>query len=952
MKTERCGKWCRAIQRYGADWMFLSSLLLILMFTLILAAPRTVFAFQEVVTLRVLGDPIVVNFAAPPDVLRRFPEVTVTAVLKGGVAIDIAWQGVANTVLIPTVGLSATEEEQKQGKTVKKGNIAFLWGLQDRDERWHSLDELDYIAVQHTPATPGTSFNGYRTELRVVWIDKAWRTVHDGQTTRFNVQAQLRTRFVGGRIEFLESQSGQPAPRTAGEQITLEFPKGTSPASARFSRGEEVILAEGTQITNCQLDPQTQARYTLNAPCQWTWPPSEGTAKVVLVAKQLDFAIPYDRNGAVEDIALSSMRVFVANANGEAVESRVTAGRPGILIVRGTATTTSARFTLKGDPNFEDMESVEVPIDGGQLKLVRRRPHVLSIRGSELRIQKIRSAEIMDFGRWVALVSPAQLDEIRPELNSSVIKIPVDKNLGTREAKIIALTYFEGNKTQIRERTFCFLLGSAETIDLDNSERTGDCLDNSRQIILNMTLRGQPFRGGIQFLTRGIKGQGVIDLTGGRPLTGQNLPDVLILKDNALFEDGQWDLKGQFEVSINLAPKKQDIALLFLDAGGQPIQEGVTVRATMGNQVGELNSSTPECKVSLRVIPKDLIRIAATSANYESNSEFAYEGTNAGPVRVTMTPRRERVAANGSTAIRVRPFFKARGKEQSVDATIQAFDARCNGSSTATVLRKSSDADGYTGALNVPAGTPVAASFELGRGQSRPPLALPGNVSIPNGRNAVEVYFARPTIAVLFNPSASFQKALNSRIEEVKQQTWKVFEELTKPAWDENAAYRYFGVIAESDQSVESGLVKAVETTPLDVSSISRERAVGAIEFKAIEVPALKAVKAYGRFLDGFSYPASSNHRGTLVYVQAGEAAPVLSVDPDIDELNRELEKERIKAVVVQLSPGQGKPKVLTKENHANLKLLEFSMGTESRDDYRSAFDKVIDELSSFQLTK
>ena len=168
----------------------------VLAMTLLVASLQVGFGFNQD-RLQQPGDSIVVRVNGTPDKLATISKVRVLAVLKDGATTDIVWQGTFAKISIPTFGLEATEEEKSTGKTALKENVAHVWGVQSPQHKWISFEEIDRITIEHGSETPGAT-DGYRSELRLMWVNKGWRVSHNGKNSKFEeVEVELRNRPTG-----------------------------------------------------------------------------------------------------------------------------------------------------------------------------------------------------------------------------------------------------------------------------------------------------------------------------------------------------------------------------------------------------------------------------------------------------------------------------------------------------------------------------------------------------------------------------------------------------------------------------------------------------------------------------------------------------------------------------------------------------------------------------------
>jgi len=144
--------------------------------------------------LQETGDSIVVRVNGTSAVLATVSKVRVLVTLKDGATNEIVFQGTFAKVSIPTFGLEATEEEKSTGKTAVKDNIAYVWGLQNTQHRWISFEEIDHITIEHGSETTGAT-DGYRSEIRLAWVNKGWRIAYNGKNSKFEeVEVELRNR--------------------------------------------------------------------------------------------------------------------------------------------------------------------------------------------------------------------------------------------------------------------------------------------------------------------------------------------------------------------------------------------------------------------------------------------------------------------------------------------------------------------------------------------------------------------------------------------------------------------------------------------------------------------------------------------------------------------------------------------------------------------------------------
>jgi len=470
----------------------------------------------------------------------------------------------------------------------------------------------------------------------------------------------------------------------------------------------------------------------------------------------------------------------------------------------------------------------------------------VTLKGTELRIDRIDSLQINDTNGWRTFMTSEQLARLPPPPDSAPIQVPFWQEDQGRLAKLAALTHFEKNKSQTT-RFFCFPLGES-TVDLDDSERDEGCVDHPQEIKINITLRGQPYDKAVPFGTEGPKGAGTLP-SNQRSLKGHNLPHALLLSNDPDYEDGRWDLRDKPQVTIPLTPRARELILQFQDDSGHPVAEEITGQVTVADQTTPFSSASGQYQATFRVLANDPVTIKASSEHYQVDSRVSYDGSR-------------------------RPMVVRMAK--------------------------------------------------------RPPPS-----------------FAKPMFAVLLNPSRRFQHAPPNSLEEIKTQVWRVFAELNQPRWDSSFAYRFF---SDLDNEKLMRTLVAVKTIALDLNDPQiREKALRQIEFNSVEVSPLAAIQAYTHLLSDFIYPESSTCRGVLVYVQASATDPLYLGDSVIDELDRELGSQRIRAVIVRLTPGTGKPQVLTQRQHRSLKLLEFYMATASNDYFISAFNTVIGELRRLQ---
>ena len=144
--------------------------------------------------LQEAGDAIVVRVNGTSAALATVSKVRVFAVLKGGATNEILFRGTFAKISIPTFGLEATEEEKSTGKTALRETIAYVWGVQNAQHKWISFEDIDHITIEHGSETTGAT-DGYRSEIRLVWVNKGWRIAHNGKNSKFeDVEVELRNR--------------------------------------------------------------------------------------------------------------------------------------------------------------------------------------------------------------------------------------------------------------------------------------------------------------------------------------------------------------------------------------------------------------------------------------------------------------------------------------------------------------------------------------------------------------------------------------------------------------------------------------------------------------------------------------------------------------------------------------------------------------------------------------
>jgi len=144
--------------------------------------------------LQEAGDFIVVRVNGTSAVLATISKVRVLVALNDGTTTEIVSQGTFARVLIPTFGLEATEEEKSVGKTAVKDNIAYVWGLQNTQHKWISFEDIDHITIEHGSETTGAT-DGYRSDIRLTWVNKGWRIVSNGKNSKFEeVEVEIRNR--------------------------------------------------------------------------------------------------------------------------------------------------------------------------------------------------------------------------------------------------------------------------------------------------------------------------------------------------------------------------------------------------------------------------------------------------------------------------------------------------------------------------------------------------------------------------------------------------------------------------------------------------------------------------------------------------------------------------------------------------------------------------------------
>ena len=144
--------------------------------------------------LQEAGDAIVVRVNGTSAVLATVPKVRVFAVLKDGATNEIVFQGTFAKISIATFGLEATEEEKSTGKTALRENLSYVWGIQNTQHKWISFEDIDHITIEHGSETTGAT-DGYRSEIRLAWVNKGWRIAYNGKNSKFeDVEVELRNR--------------------------------------------------------------------------------------------------------------------------------------------------------------------------------------------------------------------------------------------------------------------------------------------------------------------------------------------------------------------------------------------------------------------------------------------------------------------------------------------------------------------------------------------------------------------------------------------------------------------------------------------------------------------------------------------------------------------------------------------------------------------------------------
>jgi hypothetical protein len=288
----------------------------------------------------------------------------------------------------------------------------------------------------------------------------------------------------------------------------------------------------------------------------------------------------------------------------------------------------------------------------------------------------------------------------------------------------------------------------------------------------------------------------------------------------------------------------------------------------------------------------------------------------------------------------VSPYVRAGNAEHPVNVkvTVQAGDQSIPAVGTAKA---------YSAQVPRSVSGPVAILVEDGGGGHFLPSRKDVGPPLPQ-EVRMELQFAKPTLAVIYNPNAQLQRmqGKNTSEDDLKAKVWELFHSLcTDAKWKDESekdkfAYQY--LMSTYEQERQKILAAKEDTKPLfDVAS--RDAAFRELRFQDQPVAADAAIRDFGDFLKGFSYPPDQAVHGVLVYILGAPPSPVLRNDSRFAEWDNDLRKANMLAVVAAFLPGAPgkKERTLTTDLHRNLRYLEFGAAEEAQFYFEHAFDDI-----------
>jgi uncharacterized repeat protein (TIGR01451 family) len=212
-----------------------------------------------------------------------------------------------------------------------------------------------------------------------------------------------------------------------------------------------------------------------------------------------------------------------------------------------------------------------------------------------------------------------------------------------------------------------------------------------------------------------------------------------------------------------------------------------------------------------------------------------------------------------------------------------------------------------------------------------------------------ELQFAKPALSVVYNPNFQLlhMRGKNTSEEDLKDQVWALFQSLcSDQKWKDKFGYQYLMSAYEDTSQPGKVLTKilvAKEDTVQPFGSADRDAAFSEFHFKDQPVVADAAIRDFGDFLKGFSYPSDQAVHGVLVYILGAPPSPVLRDDSRFAQWDSDLSKGNMMAVVAAFMPGETgeKERILTTDRQRNLRYLQFGVTEESQSDFRHAFEDI-----------
>jgi hypothetical protein len=411
------------------------------------------------------------------------------------------------------------------------------------------------------------------------------------------------------------------------------------------------------------------------------------------------------------------------------------------------------------------------------------------------------------------------------------------------------------------------------------------------------------------------------------------LPTEIRLRGDPDFKDDQLPVGGPGSLTLRLQAIDKTVGATVRDGIG-PAVRGAKVQAALAGVRYDLTEGASGAYTGkMPLVRGDKVTLTASAPCHQDyNAEMEYRsGDPQWSIDLSAVP------------VSVKPTLLSQGESRLARANV-TFQYRDLAGEHSTAAEWS--AQGYGAYLGCPAPDRITVQIkDPGTGYLLP-VEPPPVLGPPAPRGTpIQLQFAKPALAVLFNPNDRF--TLGSTIqknpqllEDINVQVWRLFQELcTGETWGAKFAYRYLMTIHEKGPRE---VLLSQEDIVADFGEKARNDALEKTKTQGSAVAPESAIRDTGHFLDGFSYPPTGT-RGVLVYLLRAEANPIRRDDPRLRDLDAMLGETRMVAVVAQFLPGgsAAQRNVLTTQRHKNLRYLEFSDPEEEHDYYKGAFDKI-----------